>query len=226
MLRRITADRHPDENEAVSPTPPQLSEGEASVPAPPSATAEPDNGEKKRHGLAEFLRAALDRQTAQIKTLLAGMSDRPQDAESCLRIVAECQKEAAAFGNRVLERHALHPAVETVDFLTSLIRQLHEQAAALAAGQTHCPLFQPLLDAVAEAAKMAQAKCEYLDLEAISPAPLDDLDPAKHEVRQAIPTDDPDQHRKIERTLIPGLIYRRTVLRQAHVAVFRCVEKP
>jgi len=185
----------------------------------------PDANEKKRSCLSEFIRTTLDRQTAQIKALLAEALNRPPENESCLQIVAECQKEAAMFGNHVLERHALYPAIETVDFLVGVILQLNEQITSLAEGQTHCPVFQPLLDSIAEAAKMAQAKCEYLDMEVIHPQPLDNLDPEKHEIRQAVPTDDVDQHRHVERTLISGLIYRGIVLRRAQVSVYRHAAK-
>jgi len=225
MLGRIISDRHAGENEVPRDGPRECRDDRANPVAPPSGPADASSNEKKRHWLTEFILAALDEQTAQIKAALMEVSNRSPDAEACLRIVAECQKEAAAFGNHVLERHALHPSLETVDFLAVSIRQLHEQAASLVAGQTHCPLFQPLLDSIAEAAKMAQAKREYLDLEAICPQPLDDLDPAKHEIRQAIQTDDAGKHRKVERTLVPGLIYRGTVLRQAQISIYRHAEQ-
>jgi hypothetical protein len=131
----------------------------------------------------------------------------------------------AGFANNVLERHALYPAVETVDFLSSLIGQLSEQAACLAGGQTHCPLFKPLLDSIGEAAKITRVKREYLDMETICPQPLDSLDLEKHEIRQATQTEDAAKHKQVERTLIPGLIYRGTVLRRAKVSVYRHAEK-
>jgi len=181
--------------------------------------------EKKRQSMAEFLNAALGRQTAEIKAVVAEEMNRTQDSGSYLQIVAACQKEAAEFANHVLERHALHPAVETVDSLTTLIGQLCEQAISLADGQMHCPVFQDLLDTIAEADKIAQAKREYLDIESICPDPLEEFDSESCEVRQAVPTDDPDMHKRVERTLVPGLRYRGTVLRRARVSVYRHVQK-
>jgi hypothetical protein len=198
-------------------------DNQATVATPPPRPPDPD--EKKRSWLAEFIRTTLDRQTTQIRALLTEALNRSPESESCLQIVAECQKEAATFGNHVLERHALHPAIETVDFLAGLIRQLKEQATSLAAGQTQCPVFQPVLDSIVEMVKIAQTKCEYLDMKVINPQPLDDLDPEKHEIRQVVPTDDDDEHRHVERTLISGLIYRGTVLRRAQVSVYRHAEK-
>ncbi|MEA3227099.1 MAG: hypothetical protein U9Q07_14210, partial [Planctomycetota bacterium] len=145
--------------------------------------------------------------------------------ESQLQIVTACQKETAEFANHVVERHALHPAVETVDFTTTLIRQLSEQAASLAEPRTYCPVFQPLFNSIADAAKMAQAKREYLDMETICPQPLEDLDVERHEIRQVVQTDDPGKHKRVERTLVPGLIYRGSVLRRAKVSIYRHVEK-
>jgi hypothetical protein len=180
---------------------------------------------KKRQSMAEFFSAAFSQQTAEIKAVVAEAMNRPHDSESYLQIVAACQKEAAEFANHVLERHALHPAVETVDSLATLISQLNEQAASFADARTHCPVFQGLLDAIAEAAKMAQAKREYLDIESICPKPLAEFDSETCEVRQAVQTDDPDMHTRVERTLVPGLRYRGAVLRRAHVSLYRHVQK-
>lgn len=225
MLRRNLSDCPGGETEVPHTGPRAGSDDPANTAVPPAPPADPEAREKRKHSLTEFICAAFDQQIMQIKALLAENSSQPPESESYLPLVAQCQKEAAAFANHVLERHALHPAVETVEFLTGVIRQLSEQAAALTGGQTHCPLFQPLLDAIVEVAKVAQAKYEYLDLVAICPQPLDDLDPDKHEIRQAVPTDDAGKHRQVERTLIPGLIYRGTVLRRAKVSVYRHVEK-
>lgn len=226
MSRKNLPEPPAGEAEVLHDGPPDIgSDGQPNAVAAPPGPAETDPNEKRRSWLIEFLRAAFDQQIARIKALLAEALNRPPESEPYLQIVAECQKEAATFANHTVERHALYPAIETVDFLAGLIRQLHEQATSLAAGQTHCPLFQPVLDSIVEATKMAQAKCEYLDLETISPQPLDDLDPGKHEIGQAVPTHDAGQHRHVERTLIPGLIYRGTVLRRAKVSVYRHAEK-
>jgi len=220
MSRKNLPEHSADEAEVLHNGPRAANDDQATAATPPRP---PDSNEKKRSWLIEFMRTALDQQIARIKALLD--EHRPPESASYLQIVAECQKEAATFANHTVERHALRPAIETVDFLAGQIRQLHEQAASLAAGQTHCPLFQPVLDAIVEATKMAQAKCEYLDMETISPQPLDDLDLEKHEIRQAVSTDDAGKHRHVERTLIPGLIYRGTVLRRAKVSVYRHAER-
>lgn len=167
----------------------------------------------------------FERLSERLGLLAQAYTNHTSRLESFVQIVAACQKQTADFANHVLERHALHPAAETVDFLATLIGQLNEQAASLVEGQMCCPVFQSLLDSIAEAAKMALAKREYLDIESICPAPLEDLDSEKHEIRQAVQTDDPGKHKRVERTLIPGLIYRGAVLRRAQVSIYRHVEK-
>lgn len=161
-----------------------------------------------------------------LRQLAERYESRTGSLEAYLKIVAECQKEMARYANSLFERHALHPAIATVDLLTSLIQQLYEQATSVVENQTHCPLFNPLLESIAATAKVAQAKREYLDIEAICPNQFDEFYPDKHDVRQAVQTEDAGKHKKIERTLIPGLIYRGIVLRHAQVSIYRHVEKP
>lgn len=222
----IGISNRPDEDhQPPCDCPHDCNDDQARTPAPSSEPPVPDPAERRRKTWAEFLRDAFDQQTAEIKAVVAEAMNRTQDSESYLQIVAACQKEAAEFANHVLERHALHPAVETVDFLTALIEQLQEQAASFVDGQTHCPVFQGLLDAIAGAAKIAQAKREYLDIESVCPDPLEEFDSESCEIRQAVQTDDPDMHTRVERTLVPGLRYRGAVLRRAKVSVYRHVQK-
>jgi molecular chaperone GrpE (heat shock protein) len=151
--------------------------------------------------------------------------NQTQTLSQYLEIVAECQKEIARFANNQFERHALYPAIEVIDVLTRQIKDLLEQANSLPENEFFCPFVRPIVDSIKEAAQIADAKFKSLDMEIIDPKGLDGLDINKHEVRQAIPSSDPTQHKKIQRTLIPGLLYRGKVLRQARVSVYRYVEK-
>jgi len=157
----------------------------------------------------------------RLRRLTRAYLNQTNRLESYLQVVTACQKQTAEFANHVIDRHALHPAVETVDLLTGLIGQLNAQANGLVDAGAHCPMFEPLFGSIAEAARMAHAKCEHLDMRSICPAPLDDLDTDEHEIRQVIPTDDPNKHKRVERTLISGLIYRCAVLRRAKVSIYR-----
>jgi molecular chaperone GrpE (heat shock protein) len=157
----------------------------------------------------------------RLRRLTRAYLNQTNRLESYLQVVTACQKQTAEFANHVIERHALHPAVETVDLLTGLIGQLNDQANGLVDAVAHCPMFEPLFGSIAEAARMAHAKREHLDMRSICPAPLDDLDIDKHEIRQVIPTDNADKHKRVERTLISGLIYRGAVLRRAKVSIYR-----
>ena len=142
-----------------------------------------------------------------------------------VEIVADCQRQAAEYANDVVERHALNPAVETVFALTNLIRQLHEQSASLLADHGCCKPVSPIFDALSEAVKIADARCDRLDIERLSPNDLDDFDSQEHDIKQAAATDDSSKHRKIKETLAPGLIYRGKVLRQAKVCIYRYIQK-
>lgn len=157
----------------------------------------------------------------RVRRLTRAYLNQTNRLESYLQIVTACQKQTAEFANHVIERHALHPAVEAVDLLTGLIGQLNDQANDLLDAAAHCPMCAPLFGSIAEATRMAHAKREHLDMRSICPAPLDELDIDKHEIRQAVCTEDPDKHRRVERTLIAGLIYRGAVLRRAKVSVYR-----
>ena len=171
-------------------------------------------GEWTQRRLIRFIRATLARQFGELKGLLSETLNRSRETESCLHIVTECQKQTADYANGTLERHALHPAIEAVDLLAAEIRGLNEQAAALAAGRTPCSLFEPLLEAITIAAEMAESKCQLLDMEVIRPQVLDELDPKKHDVHQAVQTDEAGYHKRVERILTAGLAYRGTVLRR------------
>jgi len=141
-----------------------------------------------------------------------------------LRIVADCQKQMAEFANNALERHALNPAIETVFILTNLIQELRKQSVALMDKQASCPLFTSILNSIEQAANLANAKCQSLEIEKIAPAELEDFDAQRHEIVQTAITKDSSIHKKIEQTLVPGLIYRGKVLRQAKVSIYRYSE--
>ena len=140
-----------------------------------------------------------------------------------VRIVAECQKQTAAFAGNELERHALNPAIETVFILTKTLQDLDAQSAALSENQI-CSSISPILNSITAAVRLANDKCEHLDILKIAPKELDDFDPHKHEIKKATKTGERDKHKKVKSTLIPGLLYRGKVLRQAEVYVYRYVE--
>jgi molecular chaperone GrpE (heat shock protein) len=152
---------------------------------------------------------------------LPGQQDIVSKLEEYLKIVAECQKETAGLANNQLERHFLYPAIEAVAALTEQIRHLLEQITSLPETERFCPFVRPIINQVRQAAQIADNERNRLDINTIEPKELDDLDVDKHDVKQAVPTSDSTKHKKIERTLVPGLIYRGKVLRQAKVSVYR-----
>jgi len=176
------------------------------------------------HKLCESNETQLAQLNDRLSKLLENQQNQTSSLEQYLHIVDECQKELAKLANNQLERHLLHPAIEAVDVLIKQIRHLLEQATSLPENEIFCPFVRPIVDSIKHAALIADAKSKSLDIETIEPRGLDDLDPAKHDIREAVKTDEPSKHRKVERTLIPGLIYRGKVLRQARVSVYRHIQ--
>ena len=152
------------------------------------------------------------------------LQDMISKLEEYLKLVATCQKETAGLANNQLERYLLYPAIEAVAELAEQIQQLLEQITSLPETERFCPFVRPIINQVRQAAQIADNERNRLDINTIEPKELDDLDVDKHDVKQAVPTSDSTKHRKIERTLVPGLIYRGKVLRQAKVSVYRHIE--
>ena len=161
--------------------------------------------------------------------ILASVDEQKQRTDSLekyFQIVADCQKQTAAFANNQYEMHALHPAIESIDTLSRLIQQIYQQTTNLSEAQNQCPLFGTIINSISQASQIAKAKCQFLDIEPIEPEEFGDFEPDKHEIKDAVNTDDNSKHKKIKKTLVPGLIYRGIVLRQAKVSVYRFNENP
>ena len=178
----------------------------------------------KTHKMWMFIKDTFEKLNDGISYLIEVQKQQANNFERYLQIVADCQKQTAVFANNHFEKHALHPAIETVDVLTTLICQIHERTTNLSDAQIQCPLFKAILSSIKQTALVAKAKREYLDIERIEPDELDDFDPNKHEIKQAVVTNDNSKHKKIKETLAPGLIYHSRVLRQAKVSVYRYSE--
>lgn len=223
MLRKPTTTHDTEQHQIVSEHPP--GDDNRNVPALPKNGPDTEPERDMPPGIEEFFRTVLDEQFVRIETLLADTAKQCQETESHFQIVAECQKQTAAFANGLVARHALHPAIETVHELTVLLRQLKEQAFAAIQPHTQCPVFGPLLEAIDQAEKLAAAKYDYLGAEIIEPSPDEAFDRHRHEIQKAVTTDDPAKHGVIESTMVAGLVYRDKILRLAKVAVYRHIDK-
>jgi len=158
---------------------------------------------------------------SQLQKIAGDNQELARRLQDYLEIVAECQKETAKLANNTLEHYVLYPVIETLDLITAHIVELRREANSLVGADAHCPLLKPVLSSITNITKLAQAKREYLGMQTICPQHLDELDPEKHDVRQVVEADDAGKHRKIQRTITPGLIYHGKVLRQAKVSVYR-----
>jgi len=171
-----------------------------------------------------LIRDKIDQFDEKITYLIEEYNQQSTRSDTYLQIVSECQKQTAVFANNQFEKHALHPAIETIDTLTHLIQQIYEQTTKFSEPQTQCPLFSTIISSITQASQIAKEKSQCLDIESIEPEELDDCDPDRHEIRKAVKTNDKSKHKKIKETLVSGLIYRSTVLRQAKVSVYRFSE--
>lgn len=221
----------PDHENSENPVPQEEKEHLDQVPEDLDEYLEnfcPEDGDLiSRDCVAESLKSVenkLDRIDDNFQQVWRWCENQTQTLEHYLEMVAECQKETAKFANNQFERHALHPAIEAVEVLARQIQDLLLQTDSLSGNEFCCSFVRPIVDSIKQAAQIADGKCKSLDMEMIRPVEFDELDPDKHEVRQAVPTDDRDQHKKVQTTLIPGLLYRGKVLRQARVSVYRYVQ--
>jgi len=167
----------------------------------------------------------LDQQDKKVSKVLKAKEDFSATLEKCFNTVADCQTQTADFANQALERHALYPAILTVDLLTTTICQLAQQANTLNNSQQLYPQIMLLAKSVLSAAEIAKSKKASLDIQSIQPAEMDELDKDMHKIVNAVNTDDESKHKKIHQTLSAGLIYRGKILREAKVSVYRFNDK-
>jgi molecular chaperone GrpE (heat shock protein) len=175
----------------------------------------------------KFVKSMIKRfEQVESRLLFQGQAPEEQreQLEQYFLIVSECQKQTAAFANNQLEQHRLYPAVEAVDYLNRIIGQIYSQTKGLSQTQIQCPLFTDLINAITQARQIAIQKCQSLDIEPIVPEQGRDFDPQRHEIKNAVKTNDTKMHRKICKVLKPGLLYCGRVLRQANVTVYRYSE--
>ena len=141
--------------------------------------------------------------------------------KTCFDIAADCQKQTSEFANRCLERHALYPAAFAMETLVDLIMQIKSRADTLIDDGHTDESFASVTHLIFDAAQIAKVQMEKLQIQSICPAEMDNLNSNQHLIVKVIPTDDENNHKKVQETLVPGLLYHEKVLRQAKVAVYR-----
>lgn len=130
--------------------------------------------------------------------------------------VAACQKDTADALNRKLERHLLHPAIETIAVLVEEINRLRDCGKQL---ENKFPSF---VEEAEISSSLAEERLAHLDIQRLMPTVGDSLDTKKHAVCSYSETDVPHSHGQISSVISPGVLYRGQVLRSARVTVFRC----
>ncbi|MFA6186343.1 MAG: hypothetical protein WC770_03905 [Phycisphaerae bacterium] len=163
----------------------------------------------------------LSRQNRLLSKTLKARDENLAALENCFCTVADCQKQTAELANQFIERHALHPAILTVDLLSNLISQIARQADTLINSQDISPSLATLMPLILDAAKIADFKKAQLEIQTVSPVDGDDLDNSLHEIVKAIATDDESKNKKTHDTITAGVVYRGKILRPAKISVYR-----
>ena len=163
----------------------------------------------------------LSRQNRLLSKVLKTSEIHFAELENYFNIAATCQKQTAELANQSIERHALHPAILTVDLLADLISQIARQADTLINNKDIESSLVPLSHLILDAAKIADSKKAQLEIQAVSPVDGDDLDSSLHEIVKAIATDDESKNKKVHDTIAAGIVYRGKILHPAKVSVYR-----
>lgn len=147
-----------------------------------------------------------------------------QRLENSMTLVADCQRKTADLINQKIERHALYPAVKSVNALASVIFELSAEADRLVQLYPENPAMPTLHHLLSDAERLAHDKQASLDIFVICPTDGDFLDSKRHEIVKAVVTDNAEQHGLIESTVTAGFVYRDEVLRPAKVCIYRFME--
>jgi len=166
------------------------------------------------------IESQLHRQEKLMSEAITAHNEDITGIKTCFDIAADCQKKTSELANQGLERHALHPCVLALETLIGLIDQMASQAGALMKNHKLDDATTPLAHSIIDAARMAKSKKQQLQLQTIQPVEMDDLDSNRHTIVKAVTTDDASKHKKIQKTIVAGLIYHGKVLRQAKVIVY------
>ena len=174
--------------------------------------------------ICRFFSSINDLLQQQNKLLIKDIKERRQEKselKACFNTAANCQKQTADLANQTLQRHALHPAILTVDMLAGLMQQMAKDAEVLIKDHQLSESSISFARSVTDAARIAESKVAQLEIQTICPKEIDDLNSNLHEIVKAVSTDDPDKNRKVAETITAGISYRGKTLRMAKVAVYR-----
>lgn len=179
---------------------------------------------KSAKTICQFFGSINEQLLRQNKLLIKDLQARRADKvelKACFDTAADCQKQTSELANQTLERHALHPAILTVDMLAGLMQQMAKAAKNLMSASQLSESATSLANSVIDAARIAESKVAQLEIKAICPKELDQLDSNLHEIVKAVETDEQDKNRKVSQTVTNGLSYHGKTLRMAKIAVYR-----
>ena len=138
-----------------------------------------------------------------------------------MSILAACQRDTASVLNREIDRHALHPAIETVVALSEELSHLKDYVSQMPNGSPDHENIEKIGGEIDLSCTVAQERLANLDVQIITADRGQELDARVHSACGSIVTVDRDLQGKISKLVTPGIAYRGKVLRQARVTVFR-----
>jgi molecular chaperone GrpE (heat shock protein) len=160
----------------------------------------------------------LEEQVDRLSTTV-GQQSRRHDEH--VAILAACQKDTANALNHQVERHALHPAVEAAVALTEELSRLQDCAKQLPGSDEGNDGLGEIRTEIDISCTVAHEKLAHLGVQRIAPTEGEQFDMKLHSVCGCVETIDEELQGKISKLVTAGIVYRRKVLRQARVSVFR-----
>jgi molecular chaperone GrpE (heat shock protein) len=157
----------------------------------------------------------------QLDRLGASIEQQGRQHDEHVAILAACQRDTAIVLNHELDRHALHPAVEAVVALAEELSHLNDCASQLPNVSVDGDGVDRLRAEMDISCSVAREKLANLDVQRITPAEGEQLDPKVHTVCGYVEMVDKNLHGRISKVVTPGIAYRGKVLRPARVLVFR-----
>jgi hypothetical protein len=173
----------------------------------------------------KYLQAILRNQQRWMQQLCYAVENQTRDFHYYLEVVKSCQAQTEKLLRHELERHCLHPALDTIVLLAEELDRLHSLIPTGLPETEHHKDWMILAQELQISLSVAVDKLADLRLERIIPALGTELNPQEHLLRGSTPTTDQVLHGRISQVISPGLIYQGTILRPAKVFVYQYSDK-
>jgi molecular chaperone GrpE (heat shock protein) len=156
----------------------------------------------------------------QLDHLGANIERQQRRYSEHMAMLAACQRDTARVLNHEIDRHALHPAIETVVAMAEVLSHLKDCVSRRRNGGAGGGGTKKLRAEIDLSCTVAREKLAHLDVQIITAVKGQALDAKVHSACGSTVTTNRKLHGKISKLVTPGITYRGKVLRQARVTVF------